>query len=306
MARTNSKERRAAQEEAELRRTVLSIPGVVGEPIWQELADEAEMYLKLYKRLTTQPLNASEREALEDNLILSLAHLTVHSQVLYNSVDEALDTYADEEQIDEVIEQDTFEKTSEAELQDSFKVGTAAQESLVSFWAYLERVTVEHSEKTRVKRLELEKAAASRAKQAKKEREIARVLDDTAVIIEQHTRDISAKLPEYKRSVGRYVEAYAKFVFWLASADQGNRAERQELRAALVDFRETLQMLIKNLTGYIDNVQSTARSAVENLNHTRLNDADTDLVRKLVGILDTTRELDTFTENILTKLEAEG
>ena len=88
MAHASSKESSARAETLD---RILNIPGVVGEPIWEELADEAEVYLELYKRLSQEPLESPEREALEDKLILSLAHLSIHSRVLYESVDEALE-----------------------------------------------------------------------------------------------------------------------------------------------------------------------------------------------------------------------
>ena len=89
MAHTSSKEKSSAR--AETLDRVLNIPGVVGEPIWKELADEAEVYLELYKRLSREPLGSPEREALEDKMIQSLAHLSTHSRVLYESIDEALE-----------------------------------------------------------------------------------------------------------------------------------------------------------------------------------------------------------------------
>jgi hypothetical protein len=95
MARTDSKEKRAAREETLGR--ILNIPGVVGEPIWQELADEAEAYLELYRRLSKEPLDSRDRETLEDKMILSLAHLAIHSQALYASVDNAIEANFPEE-----------------------------------------------------------------------------------------------------------------------------------------------------------------------------------------------------------------
>lgn len=88
MAHASSKESSARAETLD---RILNIPGVVGEPIWKELAEEAETYLELYKRLSREPLDSPEREALEDKLILSLAYLFIHSQVLYESVNKAIE-----------------------------------------------------------------------------------------------------------------------------------------------------------------------------------------------------------------------
>ena len=93
MAHASSKEKSSAR--AETLDRIINIPGVVGEPIWKELAEEAETYLELYKRLSQEPLESPKREALEDKMILSLAHLSVHSQVLYESVDRALEAETD-------------------------------------------------------------------------------------------------------------------------------------------------------------------------------------------------------------------
>lgn len=90
MATSDSKEKSEAREKTLA--TILALPGVVGEPIWQELADEAEVYLQLYKRLSKEPLDSPDREALEEKMILSLAHLATHSQILYASIDDALES----------------------------------------------------------------------------------------------------------------------------------------------------------------------------------------------------------------------
>ncbi len=106
MANTSSKEKRPAR--AETLDRILNIPGVVGEPVWKELADEAEVYLELYKHLSKEPLDSPEREALEDKMVMSLAHLSTHSKILYASVDEAIET--------NLIEEVKFEN----DLQESF------------------------------------------------------------------------------------------------------------------------------------------------------------------------------------------
>lgn len=53
----------------------------------RKLADEAE----LYKHLAKNPLDLPERAALEGDMIMLLAHLSTHSQVLHKSVDKALE-----------------------------------------------------------------------------------------------------------------------------------------------------------------------------------------------------------------------
>ena len=59
--------------------------------LWDELAQEAETLTHLVNRLKVTSRGAEEREALEDELLGSLAHLRVHAQVLDEEVTEALE-----------------------------------------------------------------------------------------------------------------------------------------------------------------------------------------------------------------------
>ena len=302
MAHTSSKEKSSAREKTLGR--ILTLSGVVGEPIWKELADEAEVYLELYECLSQEPLDSSDREALEDKMILSLAHLSVHSQVLYDSIDEAIETNIVEEFKHKNYLQETFTEATEVEMHKSLEVGASAQEAIVNFWNYLNELTVKHGEEIESKNLELKKVTASQSSKAKKSKGINRVLNGTASLVERYTDNISAKLPEYRYDVGKYIEAYAKFAFWLGSLDRDEEAQKQELFEASNDFRKTLKELVSSMSEFIINIQGLGHTALEDLNHTRLSDACANLVKKLVGTLDTVRELDTFTEGILEKLSA--
>lgn len=95
MASTNKQKATAAGAQAELSHPMLTLPGTVGSLFWQELAEEASIYTNLLQRLEHTPPDAPEREDLEDKIISSLAHLAVHSAVLYESVDQAIE--ADDE-----------------------------------------------------------------------------------------------------------------------------------------------------------------------------------------------------------------
>ncbi len=110
-------------------------------------------------------------------------------------------------------------------------------------------------------------------------------------LVNQYTDRISTRLPEYRYNVGKYVEAYPKFAFWFASTDKSEEAQRQELYRALRDFKETSESLVGSMSEFIDNVQGLGRTALEDLGHTGLNNACMKLVGKLVGTLDTVREL---------------
>ena len=91
MASANRQKARAAGAQAALSYPVLTLPGVVGNLIWRELAEEASVYTDLLQRLEHTPLDAPERENLEDEILSSLSHLAVHSAVLYKSVDQAIE-----------------------------------------------------------------------------------------------------------------------------------------------------------------------------------------------------------------------
>jgi hypothetical protein len=69
----------------------LGLPGAPSTPLWDELADEAERYAQLLAQLKRTPRSAPERAALERDLMDSLSHLRVHSEVLDEGVLEALE-----------------------------------------------------------------------------------------------------------------------------------------------------------------------------------------------------------------------
>lgn len=91
MASANRQKASSAGAQAALSHPVLTLPGVMGNLFWQELAEEARVYSDLLKRLERAPPDAPEREALEDAIVSSLAHLASHSAVLYESVDKAIE-----------------------------------------------------------------------------------------------------------------------------------------------------------------------------------------------------------------------
>ncbi len=231
-------------------------------------------------------------------MIFSLAHLSVHSQVLYTSVDEAVETNI----VEEFEHKSDLQETTKAEIHKSLEAGTSAQETVVDFWNYLNKLTVEHGQELEGERLKLQKITSSKSNRAKKNREINRLLDSTTSLVSQYTDRISTSLPEYRCNVGKYVEAYSKFAFWFASADKSEEVQGQELYKALRNFKETSESLIGSMSEFVDNVKGLGRTALEDSGHTGLNNACMKLVGKLVGTLGTVRELNTFTEDMLKKL----
>lgn len=300
MARTDSKEKRAAREET--LSTILTVPGVVKEPVWQELADEAEVYLGLYKRLSKEPLDSPEREAIEDRMILSLAHLSTHSQVLYASVDEAIEVSS----VNELEHQDKLQKPvpgdEEEEIFEQLEAGLSAQEGILNFLNFLNERTTNHGEQIHVQSLKIDRINTSKSSQAKKTQKIEKVLSDIASLIDRYTNEISENLPKYRNDVGHYVGAYSKFIFWASSMDHGSEAQKQELHRILKDLRETLRDNTKSISEFINNVQGTGYTASNIFKHEKLKNACDRLANILIGILDTGRELSTFTEDIFVKL----
>ncbi len=97
MGKTNREEAKAAEGQEALKYPILALPGVIGNRYWSELAEEAQTYLELLRKLERTATDAVEREALEDEMIASLSHLAMHSSVLYDSVDEAIENSDEDE-----------------------------------------------------------------------------------------------------------------------------------------------------------------------------------------------------------------
>jgi hypothetical protein len=99
MAEANRGEAAPPQEKKAVE-PILTLPGLEDSRYWDELAEEAERYLRLLAKLKATPRNAPEREDLEDQIIASLNHLVVHGSVLYHEVDEAIEN---SEEVEEVV-----------------------------------------------------------------------------------------------------------------------------------------------------------------------------------------------------------
>ena len=95
MANADRQKARAAGAQAALSYPVLTLPGVVGNLFWRELAEEANVYAELLQRLEHTPPDAPEREGMEHEIVASLAHLATHSAILYESVDKAIEAEDD-------------------------------------------------------------------------------------------------------------------------------------------------------------------------------------------------------------------
>ncbi|MDQ3397984.1 MAG: hypothetical protein M3511_09475 [Deinococcota bacterium] len=95
MEKANRAVREAARAAAETGQAQvsppISVPHMPPMVVWDELAEEAERYVLLLRQVKKTPQDTPEREKLESDLMDSLSHLQMHSQVLEASVVEALE-----------------------------------------------------------------------------------------------------------------------------------------------------------------------------------------------------------------------
>ncbi len=64
--------------------------GVEANPLWEELAEEAERYARLVRKLKTLAADDPKCAELEGELYTSLSHLAVHAKLLLQRADKAL------------------------------------------------------------------------------------------------------------------------------------------------------------------------------------------------------------------------
>jgi hypothetical protein len=108
MAKGHRQPASAPEKKAEARVVKpISLPTAPAYELWAELAEEAGRYIRLLDELTrpASDLDAEQREKLEGELMDSLSHLRVHSQVLDESVIDALE-------LADLLEEHELQKTS--------------------------------------------------------------------------------------------------------------------------------------------------------------------------------------------------
>ena len=91
MEQTHRETGKEAHDPAQARVNLLSLPTAPSVRVWDELAEEASRYVELLERLKATPPGTSGREELEDELMGSLEHLQMHSQVLEEAVTRAVE-----------------------------------------------------------------------------------------------------------------------------------------------------------------------------------------------------------------------
>ncbi len=78
--------KQASRREVAIERSL----GAEANPLWEELAEEAERYAKLVRKLKALSPNDPRRTELEGELYASLSHLAVHAKLLLERAEKAL------------------------------------------------------------------------------------------------------------------------------------------------------------------------------------------------------------------------
>ena len=78
--------KQASRQEVAIERSL----GAEANPLWEELAEEAERYAKLVRKLKALAPNDPRRTELEGELYASLSHLAVHAKLLLERAEKAL------------------------------------------------------------------------------------------------------------------------------------------------------------------------------------------------------------------------
>lgn len=296
MARTDSKEKRAVGEKTLDK--ILNIPGVVGEPIWGELADEAEAYLELYRYLSKEPLDSQDREALEDKMILSLAHLATHSQVLYIAVDKAIEANLPEEVQLHPYTLDASAPETDKGLLDYLNDISETQKRIVDFLTKLAK----HSQVIKEQFVN----SATETKRIGKSNDIKANLaklniasSKLAAHINDYSKQIQHGLPTLREDVSLFASSCSALISW-----ETDSKEAQSLRSA--QYLLSLQGLKASIAklGTIEELMTVMRNAQHNKRlPANLRKACGMLEGRLLVLLDTFKELDAFTDEELAKLK---
>lgn len=295
MARTDPKEKRTAHKKT--LGTILTIPGVVGEPIWQDLATEARTYIRLHEQLSREPLNSSDREKLEDKIILSLSHLSTHSQVLYETVDEAIEKQAAESGWNDVPLLGWQGKEFEKGLLDYLEEGNTAQQGIIAFLNELSEHTQDMSDRLNEHTSEIQDSSSFVGPQTVKMNKIRVAVHRSVTSINKYAQQIEVGLPAFRKDVSHFIESYSKLIFW-DSVSENEQVQTQEYRIVLKEFRQTLSKSIKSTHDFLEAIQGIPSRVSQKL--TRARDS---LVDRITAILDSLKELEAFAEDTLKKLD---
>ena len=82
--------RKAKKQTAREALAIETATGPAANPLWEELAEEAERYARLVQRLKHLPADDPRRAELEGELYAALSHLAVHARLLLKKADAAL------------------------------------------------------------------------------------------------------------------------------------------------------------------------------------------------------------------------
>jgi hypothetical protein len=315
VGQANRKKAKAPKGQEALGYPVLTLPGVVSNRFWNELAEEARAYINLLDRLTRTATDASEREELEDRMISSLSHLAMHSSVLYESVDEAIENSDDDQFQELVLIVKTFDsealerqeegEADEAELEEGGyldyldKAFEATDEIAIFLRNYDESVrymsgkVAEHAT-----RLAKNNRIRGQKNPAAKLRAIA---NDAARNINAHADETDTTLPEFKRSTRVMSRNFMKYLEWLVQNDaagQGVQDAARDLRGLRESIREARLPTETFL-------ESVLRLKAQNV-PMELNRACQRLSKQLEEALGAFRHLEEFSTKALALLERES
>ncbi len=297
MAHASSKEKSSAREKTLDR--ILNIPGVVGEPIWRELADEAEVYLKLYKRLSQEPLDSPEREALEDKMILSLAHLSTHSRVLYDSVDAAIELGFFEETETKLSPNSTSEVEFEKDLSDHLNDFLASQERITDFlknFADESKKMKDHFSDTVAETKEAEKIGDIKAKVAR----LNAISNRLTSAITIYSGQLQQGLSNLRQDIALFLVSCSAVISSVSviSSDNKNNQAAQTLESSLKELKQSIKL------GNLEELRGVMQAASHNKKlSAALRKATANLESRILVFQDALREVDAFADEELGKLK---
>jgi len=289
----NRKKKGPPERTATLGNPVIRLPGIVGNAYWEELAGEAENYLALLRKLERMPLGAEGREDWEDKMVSSLSHLAVHSAVLYRSVDEAIEGQGERDDMASAalgVESDEYEEAEEGYLDHLLK----SQQAVESVNLLLQKL----SAATERMGPELQRHAehVSTANKAGSLQGARLAVNQAASAIDTYAAGLEKDLPDLRQDVVKISDNTTKFIAWLRENQPGTSEARESLRQTVAGLKEAIPETYRQTEGFLQAVEDlpTATKALAS--------ARNRLAKKLVAILDTFKELETFAGNALNDL----
>ena len=256
------------------------------------------MYLELYKRLSKEPLDSPEREALEDEIVMSLAHLSVHSQVLYESVDEAIELGLPEEVQAVEKPRNTLESEFEKGLPDHLNDFLSSQGHIIDFlknFADESQKMKDHFSTTIAETKEAEKIGNIKTRVAK----LNIVSNRLTSAINTYSGQLRQGLPNLRQDAALFIVSSSAIISSEIDSNGKNTQTAQTLATSLAKLKEGVAKL-----GNADELRSIMQKASHNKKLPRtLMKAANDLERQVLVFQDVFREIGAFVDEELKKLK---